>query len=126
MLKFLDLALYTIHVVVILSNTFLWIWKRTRKVHLVIILMTAFSWFVMGIWYGWGYCFLTDWEWDIKRQLGETDLPPSFIHYWVNNSMGLDISPAVLDALTLGVFILALVMSLLLNGRAYLRSPKNR
>ena len=117
MLKFLDITLYTIHILVILGNMFLWIWKRTRKAHLVIILATAFSWFVMGIWYGWGYCFLTDWEWDVKRQLGETDLPPSFIHYWVNHSMGLNISASVLDGLTLGVFVIAIVMSVLLNWR---------
>jgi hypothetical protein len=117
MLKFLDILLYTIHVLVILGNTFLWIWKKTRRIHLVIILTTAFSWFVMGIWYGWGYCFLTDWEWDIKRQLGETNLPHSFVHYWVNISMGLNISASVLDALTLGVFIIALVLSIIMNWR---------
>jgi hypothetical protein len=103
--------------VVILSNMFLWIWRRTRKIHLAVISLTAFSWFVMGIWYGWGYCFLTDWEWDIKRQLGETDLPNSFIHYFVNNSLKLAISPAILDALTIMVFTIAILLSVFLNIR---------
>ena len=117
MLHFLDAALYSLHVLVVLANTFLWIWKKTRKLHLIVISLTAFSWFVMGIWYGWGYCFLTDWEWDIKRELGETDLPNSFIHYAVNNNLGLDISAQVLDGLTLGVFIVAFLLSVVLNFR---------
>ncbi len=98
---------------------FLWIWQRTRKVHLVVILATAFSWFVMGIWYGWGYCFLTDWEWDIKRQLGENDLPNSFIHYLANNTLSLNISAEILDGLTLVVFIIAFFLSVILNIMDY-------
>ena len=117
MLKVLDILLYSIHIAVIFANTFLWIWRKTRKIHLVIILATAFSWFVMGIWYGWGYCFLTDWEWDIKRKLGETDLPNSFIHYWVNRSMGLNIPAETLDILTAVIFAAALILSLWLNWR---------
>lgn len=115
MLQVLDILLYTIHILVILANSFLWIWKRTRKIHLVIISLTGFSWFVMGIWYGWGYCFLTDWEWDIKRRMGESGLPNSFIHYWVNESMGLDISTGTLDILTVLVFAVAFILSVILN-----------
>jgi len=115
MLHLLDIFLYALHVLVILVNAFLWIWKRTRKIHLVVILLTAFSWFVMGIWYGWGYCVLTDWEWDVKRRLGETNLPNSFIHYLVNDSLGLEISVQLLDGLTLGVFIVAFLLSVILN-----------
>lgn len=35
----------------------------------------------MGYWFGWGYCFLTDVHWDIKRALGEENLPASFVSY---------------------------------------------
>lgn len=116
-LRILDILLYSIHVIVIAVNCFFWIWKRTRKIHLVTISLTAFSWIIMGIWYGWGYCFLTDWEWYVKEQLGETDLPPSFIHYMVNNSLGLGVSEEILDLLTLWVFVVALILSVFLNLR---------
>ena len=116
-LQFLDVLMYTIHVVVISINTFGWIFRRTRKIHLVVVLTTAFSWLVLGLWFGFGYCFLTDWEWDIKRQLGEISLPPSFIHYMINNSLNLSIDAGVLDLLTGLVFAVALVMSVVLNYR---------
>ena len=126
MLKALDILLYFIHVIVIVINMFFWIWPKTRKIHLVTISLTAFSWIFMGIWYGWGYCFLTDWEWDVKRQLGETNLPNSFVHYMVNNSWGLGISEEVLDLITLWVFVIALVLSVFFNLRDLRRNQRNQ
>ena len=117
MLVLLDIVLFTVHVVVIGINSFAWLFRKTRKLHLVVIVTTAFSWFIIGLWYGMGYCFLTDWEWEIKRQLGETNLPSSFVHYLVNRSLGLSISEGTLDFLTGAVFAIALVGSVVLNLR---------
>jgi len=35
--------------------------------HRASLLLTAFSWFVLGIWYGWGYCVCTDWHYMVLR-----------------------------------------------------------
>lgn len=115
MLKAFDILLFTTHLVVIGLNLFAWIWKRTRKLHLWVAAITIFSWLVLGIWYGFGYCFLTDWEWDIKRQLGEKDLPHSFTQYLSDNVFGLYLSRDVVDGLTLGMFVLAILCSLYVN-----------
>ena len=53
---------------------------KTRKLHLISLGLTTFSWLVPGIWYGFGYCFLTDRHWEIKEKFGQTGLPASFIY----------------------------------------------
>ena len=95
-----------------------WIWRRTRRLHLWVIGLTAGSWFILGIWYGWGYCVLTDWAWSIKSQLGETDLPNSFVQYMFDK-IGLSISVFTTDMITLTVFILCVILSLYRNIRDY-------
>jgi len=102
-----------------------WIIKKTRRIQLVTILATTFSWFIIGIWYGWGYCFLTDWEWDLKRRIGEQDLPHSFIHYLVNNTFGLNINSEFLDILTVVFFVFALFAGLIINYLDFRRHKKS-
>lgn len=115
MLKALDILLFLIHVVVVFGNLFGWIWKRTRKAHLILVCLTLISWFVLGIWKGWGYCVLTDWEWDVKRALGEQGLPSSFTVYLANNIFGLNWSRALVDSLTLAGLIIAIVGAAIMN-----------
>ncbi len=115
MLKSLDVLLFTAHLLVIGFNLFAWTWKKTRKLHLWIAGVTLFSWLVLGIWYGFGYCFLTDWEWDVKRQLGERNLPHSFTQYLSNNVFGLNLSSTTVDLLTVGLFIVVILCSLYVN-----------
>ena len=96
-------------------NMFGWIFKKTRKIQLVTILATASSWFIVGIWYGWGYCFLTDWEWEIKRKLGEQTLPNSFIHYLSNDIFSLNMTTELLDQITVWTFAVAILLSIIFN-----------
>ena len=119
LLQAIDTLLYTIHVVVIVINLFGWILKKTRKLQLITILATTVSWFIVGICYGWGYCFLTDWEWEIKRKLGESGLPNSFIHYLINNNLGLEVDTGILDSLTLWLFLAAMALSFILNWKDF-------
>lgn len=90
MLRFLDVVLTVIHLVIIVFNLFGWIPRRTRKAHLISVLLTACSWFILGIWYGFGYCPVTDWQWRIKEKLGETNLPRNFVEYFAEKITGKD------------------------------------
>ena len=76
------------HTVLIIFNLFGWIFRNTRKLHLFTLAVTLFSWVVLGIWNGFGYCFLTDWHYDILRQLGKTNLPNSYIGFLVETFSG--------------------------------------
>lgn len=114
MLALLDILLLIFHILIIGFNLTGWIWKRTRRLHLWVIGITTLSWFVLGIWYGWGYCFLTDWHWNIKYQLGERNLPNSFIQY-LFDGLGLSVHPDTTDAITLAGFIFAIGMGIYFN-----------
>jgi len=115
LLKLLDILLSLLHFAIIGFNLFAWIFPKTRKAHLIVAGATFFSWFGLGIIYGWGYCPITDWEWSVKEKLGETNLPNSFIKYYADKITGNDIDPRIIDGLTLGLFLLAIILSLYVN-----------
>jgi hypothetical protein len=115
MLSFLDILLSIAHISLTLFNLTGWIWKRTRKAHLVTLGLTLLSWFVFGIWYGWGYCFLTDWQWQVKEKLGETNLPASFIKYFADKISGKNFDPSFVDNVTLGCLLFAIAAAVYVN-----------
>jgi hypothetical protein len=115
MLSFVDVLLTIVHIALTLFNLTGWIWKRTRKLHLVTLALTVLSWVVLGFWYGWGYCVLTDWHWQIKEQLGERNLPASFIKYYADKITGRDIDPALVDNVTLACLLFAVTAAVYVN-----------
>jgi hypothetical protein len=115
MLTALDIFFTIFHIALSLFNLTGWIWKRTRKAHLITLIITALCWSVLGIWYGWGYCPLTEWHWNVKEKLGETNLPNSFIKYLADKITGNDINPSLIDNITLGCLIFAVVASVYVN-----------
>jgi len=54
----------------VLFIVFGWIWRKSRKAHFVVSILTAFSWFFIGIWYGFGFCPLTEWHYQVRMKLG--------------------------------------------------------
>ena len=115
MLTFLDIFFTIAHIVLTLFNLTGWIWKRTRKFHLVTLGLTLISWFIFGFWYGWGYCFLTDWHWQVKEKLGERNLPNSFIKYYADKLSGKNFDPSFVDNVTLGCLVFAIVAAVYVN-----------
>lgn len=117
MLIFLDYFLTAFHLIFVLFVLSGWYWKKTRLAHRWALIFTISAWFLIGWYVGTiGYCPLTDWHWDIKRSLGETNIPSSFIQYLVENWAGLYFDKKVIDFFTvLGLLFgitLAIVKSL--------------
>ena len=115
MLTFLDILLSIAHISLTIFNLTGWIWKRTRKAHLITLGLTLMSWFVLGFWYGWGYCVLTDWQWQVKEKLGETNLPASFIKYFADKISGKNFDPALVNNVTLGCLLFAIAAAVYVN-----------
>ena len=115
--KFLDIFFLVFHTLIIFFNLSGWIWKKTRLVNLIVLSITAFSWFILGIWYGFGYCFCVDWHWTVKMKLGEYDLPNSYIKYLLDLMTGLDWNASLVDVLTFAFFFSALFASIFVNAR---------
>lgn len=118
-MKFLDIFFTTFHSLLVLFNLFGWIWKKTRRLNLICILLTGASWLVLGIFYGLGYCPLTDWHFNVLRKLGYTDLPDSYLSFLFTRLTGLQIDQDLVDVVTLWGLVLALMVSIFLNFRQY-------
>ncbi|MBU0764346.1 MAG: DUF2784 domain-containing protein [Bacteroidetes bacterium] len=119
-LTFLDWFFLTFHTLFTLFNILGWIWKKTRKIHLFTMLATLFSWAFLGIWYGFGYCFCTDWHWQVRELLGKPVETPSYIAFLAEEISGIRFAPEVVDSVVLAVFCACLALSMWLNVRAIL------
>jgi hypothetical protein len=120
-MRFLDVFFTVFHTVLILFNLLGWAWKKTRRLNLACILLTAGSWVILGIFYGFGYCPLTDWHFTILEKLGYTGLPTSYISFLVTRLTGLHPDQQLVDAVTLWGLVLALLLSLYFNFRGSIR-----
>jgi len=109
---------YAFHTTLILFNLLGWLYARTRKLNLITLLATFASWVLLGIWKGWGYCFLTDWHYEVLQRLGERGMPSSYIAFLVQKFSGWLPAATLVNTLTLGLAILALVCSLWVNIRS--------
>jgi hypothetical protein len=114
-LQLLNYFFFAFHTALILFNLFGWLFPKTKKLHLISILITLFSWGVMGIWKGFGYCFLTDWHYRILRKLGERDMPSSYISYLMEKSPVWLPDAALTDTLTWVLTILAFLCAIWVN-----------
>src|SRR5918994_6585332 len=112
----LNIAFFGVHTLWTLFNCIGWMWRRTRPWHLAAVTTTGASWFVLGIWYGWGYCPCTDWHWRIRERLGYVD-PPSYTQLLFRELTGLDPGTVAADTVTVAVFAASLLLSVVLNLR---------
>ncbi len=117
-----NIFFFAFHTVLILFNLFGWLFRKTRFLNLITLVITFLSWGVLGIWKGWGYCFLTDWHYSVLRKLGETDLPSSYIAFLVESLSGWLPDADLVNTLTVGLALLALVASIIVNFRKKPRS----
>ena len=113
----LDWFFMIIHPALILFNITGWIWKKTRKANLILLLITGGSWLILGIWYGIGYCPLTDWHFGVLRKLTTEDLPHSYIKYLADRMTGWKLDETLINYLTASFYFLALICSLIINIR---------
>jgi hypothetical protein len=115
--QLLNIFFFVFHTLLTLFNITGWLFRTTRKWNLVTLVLTAFSWFVLGIWYGWGYCLCTDWHWRVREQLGYHDQQNSYIHFLLIKLTGINFNSNLVDSATLIIFLLSLILSIWLNIR---------
>jgi hypothetical protein len=104
--EILDVAFFVFHTAWIVFNCVGWAWRPTRPWQLLTVTLTALSWFVLGIWHGWGYCPCTDWHWQVRARLGYDD-PPSYIQLLIREITGIDLAPGLADALAVSGLVAA-------------------
>ena len=121
--KIANYFFFVFHVILIFFNLFGWIHKKLRKWNLVSLSLTAFSWFVLGIFYGFGYCFLTDWHWQVREKLGYAHDSDSYIHFLVTELTDISVDENLVDIFTAIFFFIAFALSIYVNIRG--RKRKN-
>jgi MFS superfamily sulfate permease-like transporter len=126
MMALLNKFFFVFHSCLIVFILIGWAWRKTRLANLVILLLTAFSWFILGLWYGYGYCPSTDWHWRVRSKMGIRDLPESYTKFLVDSLTGGDVSQRVVDIFTLVLLLSALAISLTLNIKEWRENRKNR
>ena len=112
-LLLLDWFFVLLHGGLTVFNMIGWLIPSLRKFHFFVITGTLLSWILIGWMVGnIGYCPLTDWHWDVKRLLGETGLPGSFIKYYADKLLSYSFNATMIDVLTAIVGIVAFLGSL--------------
>lgn len=119
--KVADSLFIIFHSVLICFNLFGWIPKALRKWNLLSLILTTFSWFILGIFYGFGYCFLTDWHWQVREKLGYATDSSSYIHFLITELTGSSIDEKLVDIVTVIFFFTAFAFSIYSNVRDKMR-----
>ena len=123
-LIFLDHAFLVAHTALILFNLFGWVWERTLRFNLLSIILTVTAWFAFAPWYGLGYCPCTDWHWQVKEALGQTDLPNNYLTYLFETWTGIVVSDEFSATLAWAALVPALTLSLFFNLKLRNKSAK--
>jgi hypothetical protein len=117
MLLFLNAFFHVTHIAAILFLTIGWIFIKTRKAHLLLLCLTIFSWIGLGYFFGWGYCFWTDWHWRVRDALGK-DHPASYIKLLVDSLTGQNWNVALVDIATAIGLATVVALTFLVNLRS--------
>jgi len=120
--QILDILFFIFHSAIVFFNVFGWIHKSTRKYHLIVLGITLFSWCILGIWYGFGYCVCTDWQFQIREKMGIYDESYHYIHFLILVVTGVDTDIDLVSDLTYLVFGSAIFMTLVVNLKPYFSS----
>ena len=126
MYAFLDKFFFVFHSALMIFILLGWIWKKTRLANLIVILLTAFSWLVLGIWYGFGFCPSTEWHWQVREKLGYYDMPNSYTKFLADSLTGLDVSQKMVDVFAVLFLMLTLVSSVWTNVKDWRKREKNK
>ena len=124
MLVLADIGFYVFHTLLIGFNMFGWIWPQIRVWHAIAMGLTAFSWFVMGAFYGWGYCLCTDWHFQVREQLGYIDTETTYVQLLASNAFSITLSREASDVIAISVFVLILLAMAVAWSRRFRKGPQ--
>ncbi|MBP8129344.1 MAG: DUF2784 domain-containing protein [Candidatus Hydrogenedentes bacterium] len=125
MYEALNCGFFVFHTVFVLFVLSGWLWRLTRPCHLAACILTAFSWGVLGLRYGFGYCPFTDWHWRVRVQLGEGDMPRSYLKFLLDKITGLDFDAGLVDTSAIVVFAVVSAISLICCVRDWRRKQNS-
>ncbi|HTQ08573.1 MAG TPA: DUF2784 domain-containing protein [Fimbriimonadaceae bacterium] len=112
-----DIGLIVFHTALVAFNCVGWVWRKTRPWHLATMSAVLFSWLILGIWFGFGYCLCTDLHWRVREALGQHVTEQTYIQYLIERLTGWRPDADLASNATAAVFVIAFVLSIGLNLR---------
>lgn len=110
--KILDILLHIAHSGLVLFMVFGIFYKPWAKWHFIAVIMIWISWLLVGSYVGtYGYCPLTEMQWNVKRHLGEYSLPPSYIEYVYTTATGQDVDNKLMSNIIAAVMLVITMVS---------------
>ncbi|MCW3094806.1 MAG: hypothetical protein JWL77_424 [Chthonomonadaceae bacterium] len=126
MLFALNLLLFVFHTAWMIFNMIGWAWRRTRPFQLLTIGLTAFSWFILGIWNGWGFCICTEWHYEVRQRLGYVDSERSYVALLIRSMTGIHVNETLSETVTGIIFVVVAVLGVTLSLRDWRCSRERR
>ena len=112
---FMDYMMHVVHLGLMSICIAGWMFEPTHLAHLTAVILVAFSWGVLGRFFGNQYCILTDTHWRIKLKLGQTPHTDSYVKYVLDTVTGHSINRKITDNLILYTYLGAVMLSLIVN-----------
>jgi hypothetical protein len=118
----LDIFFFVFHFAIILVNLFGFLWEKTRRLQLIVLSLTTLSWVALGPFYGFGFCYCTEWHWQVRARLGDSDLPLSYIVWLFDYLLDVNISDQTGNILAVSGLVLGWIGGILV---LYLKKKKS-
>jgi len=118
----LNYTFFVVHSLLVLFILTGWWWPRARPWHLALCILTGLSWTALGFFYGWGYCPLTDWHWQVRQALGYETKATSYLKFLFDATTGLSVNAVLVDAAAVISLVAATSLSVFLMSRARQRN----
>ena len=113
-LGLLNILFHVIHLLIIFFYIFGWMMPETRTAHYILALLILFSWCGLGIFYGFGYCLVTDIQWKIKKKMGQDPGTKYYVKYAIDKVTGLNTNPKIINGATKSAYFGILIISTIL------------
>ena len=113
-LRVLNILLHLAHLAVILFSALGWLVAALRPLHLALQGVILFSWFGLGYFKGWTYCFLTDLHWRIKQAMGRPAESETYMKLLADRVSRRNVDAVLVNRVTVSVFFTTTLLSLLL------------
>lgn len=114
----LDILFHALHLGIIIFFLFGWMIREARPAHYALALLILLSWYGLGVFRGFGYCVITDIQWNIKKRLGNEPSTEYYMKYLIDNITGLNTRASIVNGVTTYTYFTILIIStiLLLGG----------
>lgn len=116
-LNLLNIFFHIMHLSIIFFFLFGWLFITTQEAHFVLAVFILASWYGLGIYFGFGYCLVTDLQWKIKKLLGQAPPTEFYVKYMIDKITGLDTNPTIINGLTTSIYFAILILSVFIKAK---------